>query len=166
MTSSRFGGVLLMMALLICGCSTAAKPQKDPALIQSVPASVTITIVSVAGLGQVLADADGHVLYMFPVDAGGHVRCTGPCAGTWPPLVIAADGRAKAGPGVNSSEISTTEDPNTGAQVVTFAAYPLYRYAGDVNPGTANGQALFLNGGPWYVMGPQGNPITTSLSGS
>lgn len=155
-----------MVALLICGCSSAAKPQKDPALIQPVPMSVTIIIITVAGLGQVIADGDGHVLYMFPVDAGGKVRCTGPCAGTWPPLVIAKDGRAKAGNGVNSSEISTTTDPNTGAQVVTFGASLLYRYAGDVDLGTANGQALFLNGGPWYVMSPTGNPITTALSAS
>ncbi|MEO6955943.1 MAG: hypothetical protein ABI137_04295 [Antricoccus sp.] len=128
--------------------------------------SVTITIITVAGLGQVIADGNGHVLYMFPVDAGGKVRCIGPCAGTWPPLVISKDGRARAGPGVNRSEISTTTDPNTGAQVVTFGAFPLYRYAGDVHPGTANGQALFLNGGPWYVMSPTGNPITTALSTS
>jgi hypothetical protein len=53
-------------------------------------------------------------------------------------------------------------DPNTGARIVTYGGYPLYRYAGDIDPGSANGQGLFLNGGPWYALDPQARPITTS----
>jgi hypothetical protein len=57
--------------------------------------------------------------------------------------------------------LSTVADPNTGARVVTYAGYPLYRYAGDLAAGTANGQALFVDGGPWYVLDPDGQPVTT-----
>ena len=108
-----------------------------------------------------LTDTSGHVLYMFPPDARRRVSCTGACAGTWPPLAV-ADGRTpRAAAGVRADELGTLPDPNTGARVVTYAAQPLYRYAGDLAPGVANGQALNLNGGPWYVVTTAGTPLTT-----
>ena len=39
---------------------------------------------------------------------------------------------------------------------------PLYRYAGDLRPGTANGQGIDNSGGPWYVVSPAGHPVTTA----
>jgi hypothetical protein len=33
---------------------------------------------------------------------------------------------------------------------------------GDLTPETANGQALFLNGGPWYALTAAGQPVTTT----
>ena len=116
------------------------------------------------GLGTVLTDGAGHTLYMFPPDAGSRVSCTGPCAGTWPPLATSTTHPA-GGVGVDSSLLATRPDPNSGARIVTFAGYPLYRYAGDVTAGTANGQALFLDGGPWYALTPAGNPVTTTVDG-
>ena len=62
---------------------------------------------------------------------------------------------------VNPADLATLVDPNTGARIVTYGGFPLYRYAGDLQPGSANGQDLFLNGGPWYVLDPQARPITT-----
>ena len=35
----------------------------------------------------------------------------------------------------------------------------------DVDPGTANGQGLTLNGGPWYVMRPSGQPVVLNEQG-
>ena len=48
---------------------------------------------------------------------------------------------------------------------MTYDGWPLYRYAGDVDPGTANGQGLTLNGGPWYVMRPSGQPVVLNEQG-
>lgn len=127
---------------------------------------MTVRLVAVAGLGPVLADGSGHALYMFPPDAGGRVSCTGPCAGTWPPLAITAGATPTAGAGVDGHLLGALVDPNTGGRVVTYAGYPLYRYAGDVDAGTADGQALFLNGGPWYVLDADGQPITADPDGA
>ena len=126
-----------------------------------VPSQVRVQVASVTGLGSVVTDSDGKALYMFAPDARSRVTCTGPCAGTWPPLVIADGDQPTAGPGVVAADVGTLPDPNTGARIVTYGGYPLYRYAGDIDRGSANGQGLFLNGGPWYVLDPHARPVTT-----
>ena len=154
-----FSTALLITFLAGCGARHAAT--RDALLGRSVPATVSVQTRRVPGLGTVIADADGRTLYMFPPDAGSRVSCTGPCAGTWPALATTST-RPTAGPGVNASVLGELPDPNSGARVVTYAGYPLYRYAGDTMPGTANGQGLFLDSGPWYALTPAGNPITTT----
>ena len=47
-----------------------------------------------------------------------------------------------------------------GVDVVTYAGWPLYTYAADSGPGTANGQDLNANGGLWYVIAPSGAVIS------
>lgn len=140
----------LAAAALLAACSShSATPTVHDSLMPiAVPRQVTVTARDVRGLGAVLVDGTGHVLYMFPPDAGSRVTCAGPCAGTWPPLVLATGSRPTAGTGVNPADLSTLPDPNSGARIVTYAGYPLYRYAGDLTPGTAHGQALFVDGGP------------------
>lgn len=136
------------------------------ALPQSAAPTVSLMLISLPGLGAVLADGEGHTLYMFPPDARRQVTCTGPCAGSWPPLAVQDDVRPMTGPGVDARLLGRVPDPNTGGQVMTYGGYPLYRYAGDVDPQSANGQALILNGGPWYVLDADGQPITTALKGT
>ena len=149
-----------------CGSEDAATNERDDLLPQVAAEEVTVELVTVPGLGEVLADEDGYVLYMFPPDAARLVSCTGPCAGSWPPLAIQDDVEPTAGPGVDQALLGTLPDPNTGGQVVTYGGHPLYLYAGDVDPGTATGQALFLNGGPWYVLDANGRPLTARPEGS
>ncbi|HSY16213.1 MAG TPA: hypothetical protein VK816_09515 [Jatrophihabitantaceae bacterium] len=162
----RPGGVTLVVAvfgaLCLAGCGRAVDSVRDPLLEILVPAQVTVQAQDVAGLGSVLSDGQEMTLYMFPPDAGRRVSCTGPCAGTWPPLVVGAGGKVIAGTGVDAADLGTLADPNTGERIVTYAGFPLYRYAGDLRAGTANGQGLFLNGGPWYVLSADGQPITVT----
>jgi predicted lipoprotein with Yx(FWY)xxD motif len=156
--SVALAGAILVAAVLT-GCRPHAAIQRDTLLVRSVPATVEVRVRSVPGLGAVLTDGAGHTLYMFPPDAGSRASCTGPCTGTWPPLACRTS-HPTAGGGVNGSVLATRPDPNSGARIVTYAGYPLYRYAGDTTAGTANGQGLFLDGGPWYALTPAGNPIT------
>lgn len=128
----------------------------------AIPRHTTVDVRAVDGLGPILTDDRGRTLYLFPPDAKSRVSCTGPCAGTWPPLVIATGSRPTPGAHVRAGELGTVADPNSGARVVTYAGYPLYRYAGDIQAGTANGQDLFLNGGPWYAITPDGQPVTAA----
>ena len=44
--------------------------------------------------------------------------------------------------------------------MVTYAGWPLYTYVTDTTSGQANGQALNLNGGLWYVISPSGKVIS------
>ncbi|HZY77763.1 MAG TPA: hypothetical protein VFE40_15715 [Jatrophihabitantaceae bacterium] len=164
MTARRAAALALVVAagssLAACG-SGGPGSAADAVLPLRVPQHVSVGVRHVSGLGDVLVDGQGRTLYMFPPDAGRGVTCTGACAGTWPPLVIADSSAPSAGAGVIKTDLSTVADPNTGARVVTYAGYPLYRYAGDLAAGTANGQALFVDGGPWYVLDPDGQPVTT-----
>ena len=170
MTRSRWrahgvGILVVLLTLALCGCGSSSKPRAHDALLEiPVPTSVTVKVRQDPVLGPILVDGKGMTLYMFPPDAGSRVTCTGACAGTWPPLVIADGDSPTAGSGVNGADLGTLADPNTGADVVTYGGYPLYRYAGDVAPGTANGQALYLNGGPWYVLNPDLQPVTLKPS--
>ena len=129
MTAAVFIGV-------VAGCGGTSVSHRDPLLTIPVPTRVTVQAQPIAGLGVVLTDGQGDALYMFPPDAGSRVSCTGPCAGTWPPLVIAAGHQPTAGSGgINAQDLSTLADPNTGARIITYGGYPLYRYAGDVDAG-------------------------------
>jgi predicted lipoprotein with Yx(FWY)xxD motif len=157
LTAAALTAVVLAAALTGCGAGSGSG---DRLLAQSTPATVSVRVGTVPGLGRVLTDAQGHALYMFPPDAGSRVSCTGPCAGTWPPLAMTGT-HPTAGQGVDRTLLATRPDPNTGGHLVTYANYALYRYAGDTTAGTANGQGLFLNGGPWYVLTPAGNPVTS-----
>ncbi|MGO9488998.1 MAG: hypothetical protein ACLQBB_08255 [Solirubrobacteraceae bacterium] len=59
---------------------------------------------------------------------------------------------------VRSSLLSSDPDPE-GGRVITYAGWPLYTYAADSGPGTANGQGVNANGGLWYVISPSGTVI-------
>ena len=148
-------------AAVLAGCSHTQANVGDPLLRIPVPAHVTVEAHDVNGLGDVLVDGQGRTLYMFPPDAGSQVTCIGGCTGIWPPVVISTKSKPTAGSGVNALDLGTLHDPNTGALIVTYGGFPLYRYSGDTEPGTANGQGLFLNGGPWYALNPDMAPITT-----
>lgn len=162
--SLRFRAAVTGCAVLcLAGCGSTA-PKGDPVLPQRPASAVTVRTTEVPGLGRVLADSSGHVLYMFPPDAKQRVTCVGACAGTWPPVAIADGAAPRAANGARQAELGTLADPNTGAKIVTYNGYPLYRYAGDVSPGTAGGQALNLNGGPWYVLNVAGTPLTKQVS--
>jgi predicted lipoprotein with Yx(FWY)xxD motif len=84
----------------------------------------------------------------------------GSCAALWPPVKLSsAQKKAVAAATAKSSLLGSDPDPE-GGSVVTYAGWPLYTYAADSGPGAANGQALNINGGTWYVLSPTGAVIT------
>ena len=141
-------GVLLAAG----GCASSA-----PAASGHGP-KVTVQARHIDGVGQVLVTAKGYALYMFEPDNQRSVTCTGACAGSWPPVKVPDGGSYSAGAGADRSLLGADPDPE-GGQVLTYNGWPLYTYTGDVQPGQATGQAIDLNGGEWYVLRPNGQPL-------
>jgi len=122
---------------------------------------IKVENVEVHGLGMVLADGRGHVLYAFVPDSHSKVTCTHSCAIVWPPLKVPTDATTLPAGEVQAGLLKSDPDPE-GGRVVTYKGWPLYLYAGDTEPEIANGQGLNLNGGLWYVISPSGQVITKS----
>lgn len=118
----------------------------------------------VSGLGTVLVDGQGFTLYLFvPDHQSGTSTCYGNCANGWPPLLLPTGITVPvAGPGVNSSLLSTTKRTD-GSLQVTYNRWPLYTWVGDSTPGQATGQGLNNLGGLWYVLSPTGKEITKKV---
>lgn len=145
--------------------SSAGAYGTSPAAASSAAAStgasagVQISTKTISGLGAVLVNAQGRTLYMFTPDNHAKVTCLSSCASLWPPAELSSGQKAAAGGEAKPSLLGSDPDPEGGA-VVTYAGWPLYTYAADSGPGTANGQGVSANGGLWYVLSPSGKMIT------
>jgi predicted lipoprotein with Yx(FWY)xxD motif len=117
----------------------------------------------------VLVDGHGRTLYTFAPDHAKKVTCVGGCATVWPPMT-SASASASAAKATTAGQVKTSlvsSDPNpSGGRVVTYAGWPLYTYVGDHGTGSANGQALNINGGYWWVITPAGAVVTKSARAS
>lgn len=161
--------VACVVGITACGSNGGPSSQTAPTSsgVASSPqgSAEVLKTATVPGLGTVLVNANGYVLYMFPPDKRHQVTCTGACAGSWPPATVPAGTIPKAGPEVQQSLIGTVPNPNpAGGRVVTYDGWPLYTYAADTQPGMASGQGINVNGGLWFVMRPSGQIVKTNPS--
>ena len=100
-----------------------------------------------------LFGADGQAIYIFENDPKGETVCYGECAEAWPPVFT--EGKPRAGDGVKDSLLGTVERRD-GRLQVAYAGKPLYFYAHE-GPGEVRCHNVNLNGGLWWVVGPDGN---------
>jgi len=119
----------------------------------------TLSTVEHDDLGDILADADGMVLYMFDPDPQGEgsSACTDDCAANWPPLTV-EEGAPDTDAGV-SAAVSTFERADGSTQVAANG-WPLYYWQGDSEAGDATGQGV---GGVWWVLRPDGTPVRPTV---
>jgi predicted lipoprotein with Yx(FWY)xxD motif len=122
----------------------------------SAPASGAVVGLRASNLGQTLVDGQGNTLYLFAADTTGKSVCTDSCASIWPPYL--GTGTPKAGTGVTATMLSTISRGDGGMQV-TYGGHPLYRYAGDSQPGDVTGQGLDQYGAKWFVVGANGRSV-------
>jgi predicted lipoprotein with Yx(FWY)xxD motif len=108
----------------------------------------------------IVVSATGKTLYHYADDRKNTVKCTGSCAATWPPLLIAAGKKPVAGAGLTASKLGTVKRPD-GKTQVTYGGYPLYLFSGDAKAGDVNGQGLE---GEWHAVAPTGALVTKSAS--
>ena len=109
-------------------------------------------------LGTFLVDGKGRTLYLFQKDKRKKSRCSGACASEWPPLLTS--GKPKASGLARKSLLGTTKRKD-GTKQVTYKGHPLYTFVGDKAPGDTTGQGSDGFGALWWVVGTNGNAITT-----
>jgi predicted lipoprotein with Yx(FWY)xxD motif len=102
--------------------------------------------------GRMLFDSRRQAIYVFARDRNGKSRCYGACADAWPPVF--ANGKPMAGRGVKAALLGTAKRRG-GRRQVTYAGKPLYYYAHE-SPGEVLCHNVNLNGGFWWVVGPDG----------
>jgi predicted lipoprotein with Yx(FWY)xxD motif len=111
-------------------------------------ADVVVMLGSTPATVSYLVDGSGMSLYVSLGDTPGKSNCTGDCLKQWTPLL--ATGRLVSGTGVLAANLGVTLRPD-GARQVTYLGNPLYRFAGDTQPGDLNGQGFE---GSWFLVTP------------
>ncbi len=106
--------------------------------------------------GEMIFDASDQAIYVFERDTGSKSICYDECAAAWPP-VLTKDAPV-AGKGLDVAGLGTTERRD-GSLQVTYRGHPLYYYAHE-GPGEVRCHNVDLNGGFWWVVGPDGEPLT------
>jgi predicted lipoprotein with Yx(FWY)xxD motif len=104
--------------------------------------------------GRMLFDRTGQAIYLFDVETTSRPTCYDGCAEAWPPVLTTGD--PEAGRGVDDSLLDTTRRRD-GTVQVTYNDHPLYFYAHE-GKGEVKCHDVFLNGGKWYIVQPDGDP--------
>lgn len=124
------------------------------ALAWTAPAMAAGTTITVRGseFGRILWSPKRQAVYVFQRDGRGVSRCYGECARAWPPVYT--KGRPVPGRGARASLLGTTRRRD-GRLQVTYRGRPLYYYAHE-GPRQVRCHNVNLNGGLWWVVGPNG----------
>ena len=125
-----------------------ATESTEPAAADEAPPKAVF--VGETPLGVALTDADGFTLYGFTNDGDGHPTCNDACANAWPPLLVDGDTLPE---GLDAAVFSIVERDD-GSHQLKAGKWPLYRFAGDDEPGQTNGQG---SGDVWFVVNPDGS---------
>jgi predicted lipoprotein with Yx(FWY)xxD motif len=115
------------------------------------PRGTTITLRD-SEYGTMLFDSRKQAIYIFENDSKDKTVCYDECAEAWPPVYT--KGEPRAADGVKQSLLGTIERRD-GRKQVTYAGKPLYFYAHE-EPGEVRCHNIDLNGGLWWVVGPDG----------
>lgn len=118
-----------------------------PAAEESSPTAV---FVGETPLGVALTDASGFTLYGFTNDGDGRPTCNDACANAWPPLLVDDDTL----PAGLDAAVFSAVSRDDGSHQLKAGKWPLYRFAGDDEPGQTNGQG---SGDVWFVVNPDGS---------
>lgn len=162
MTRRLIAAVAAYLLLTACGGDGGSTPDDSasgtatttaPTSESPEPKSGTEIVVADSEFGPMLFDDRQQAIYLFDVETTDEPKCYDDCAEAWPPVLT--DGDPVAGSKVEDSLLGTT-DRTDGTVQVTYGGHPLYYYAHEA-PGEVKCHDIFLNGGNWYVVKPNGN---------
>jgi predicted lipoprotein with Yx(FWY)xxD motif len=149
------------VAALAAGCgsssSSSSKTSSAPPASSSAPAASAALHTVSSKYGQILVNASGQTLYLLTADTGTQSTCSSSCAAVWPPDTTSG---MPSNSGVTASLVATTARADHSSQV-TYKGHPLYTFAHDTKAGDVNGEGINTFGGIWYVVGVDGNAITS-----
>jgi len=134
--------------------TSASTDEPTPSTAPEPSEGDTRIVVADSDFGDMLFDGTGQAIYLFDLEASSKPRCYDACAEAWPPVLT--QGEAIAGLGVESSLLATTERTD-GTIQVTYNDHPLYFYAHEGRR-EVKCHDVFMNGGNWYVVQPDGDP--------
>ena len=128
-----------------------ASKEEEP---EATTAAEGTTIVARSSrFGRMLFNTKRQAIYIFQRDPRRRSVCYGECAEAWPPVYTRAKPKAGGG-GVRQSLLGTIRRRG-GRLQVTYRGKPLYYYAHE-GPGQILCHNVNLNGGLWWVVGPDG----------
>jgi predicted lipoprotein with Yx(FWY)xxD motif len=138
--------IIAVAALAAGGIAIAATGSDDGADSTSTPSSApdsssestpTVNLVQIEGLGPVLTDSEGRVLYTADEEADPDVLCTDACEEFWAP----AEAGSAAPTGASGvTDLDVAERPD-GTQQTTHEGRRLYTFTLD-EPGEAGGEGF------------------------
>ncbi len=138
--------------------TTRASPEPSTATSTAPPAQPTEPGAVIAGsasdFGTILFDDTGQAIYLFDVETTSEAQCYDACAKAWPPVLTPSD--PVAGEHVDATLLGTTQRDD-GTTQVTYNGHPLYFYAHE-DKHEVRCHDVFLNGGNWYAVQPDGRP--------
>ena len=154
---------VLAIGLAACGGSSNSGGSSNAS--SSTPAqtgtgSNTVSTKTVSGVGSVLVDSKGNVLYTNNQDSGSKMACTAACQSIWPPLMAPSGGQP------TSSDTGVQAKLGVSNGQVTFDGKPLYTFVSD-SPGQASGNGVTDSfGGTSFTWTAAKAGGTSSTSGS
>jgi predicted lipoprotein with Yx(FWY)xxD motif len=112
---------------------------------------VGLFAVDTKGLGTLVIDGEGFVLYRYDLDTPSPSKssCLDACAQKWLPVPAQPELRVA---GIDRQLVGQLVRPD-GTVQLTLAGWPLYGYTGDRMPGETNGEGV---GGAWFAISPSG----------
>jgi predicted lipoprotein with Yx(FWY)xxD motif len=154
---------MLVLVLVVVGCGGDEPATADRAPSRESPAAAAVSTVARASagtritlraseFGTMLFGPNRQAIYIFERDRRNRTNCQGECAKAWPPVYTR--GKPVAGRGVRKSLLGSIRRRD-GRRQVTYAGKPLYYYAHE-GPGQVLCHNVTLNGGLWWVIGPNG----------
>lgn len=165
--------MLVVIAALVVGAAMwwqAAEPTSRTALAPVTETPVPspsadaapgtrLTAVYLTRMGQAVLDETGAVLFRYDRDDPHKARsaCVGDCAVVWTPITTSGTPSVT---GIDPAIVDTIKRPE-GAEQVTLAGWPLYKFA-NARPGEWTGQGTDHL---WFVVQPDGRRNLNCLPG-
>jgi predicted lipoprotein with Yx(FWY)xxD motif len=150
---------VLAIGLAACGGSSNSSSGSTSTAAQAATSSDTVSSKSVSGVGTVLVDSSGAVLYTNDQDKGSKIACTGACQSFWTPLSAPSSGQP------TSADSSVQAKLAVANGQVTFGGMPLYTFVQD-SPGQATGNGFMDSFGgtsfTWTAAATGGAPASSS----
>jgi predicted lipoprotein with Yx(FWY)xxD motif len=147
---------VVVLAVAGTGCN-GAKPVAETPTTAEPQGATTLKLIH-SPVGPIVATGAGYALYDYTPDTSTTSNCvSASCVYEWPPYTV--KGTPTLGPGLDPSLVGTIV--RTGGQrEVTYGGHPLYRWYNDTKPGMITGQAIYNQGGYWYVVNASGQQLT------